>query len=103
MFKDLDQQNRGALLEVVDEFIGADGVVHPEEVKFRNELAALLDQDPLVADEDVVGDEVQLSQPIELAPRPRSANRSMQTSRCSIRRKPTGTRCASAGPASSPA
>lgn len=69
MFKDLDQQNRGALLEVVDEFISADGVVHPEEVKFRNELAALLDQDPLVSDEDVVGDEVQLSQPIELAPR----------------------------------
>jgi uncharacterized tellurite resistance protein B-like protein len=69
MFKDLDQQNRCALLEVVDEFIGADGVVHPEEVKFRNELAALLDQDPMVSDEDVVGDEVQLSQPIELAPR----------------------------------
>jgi uncharacterized tellurite resistance protein B-like protein len=69
MFKDLDHQNRGALLDVVDEFISADGVVHPEEVKFRNELAALLDQDPLVADEDVVGDEVQLSQPIDLAPR----------------------------------
>ena len=40
MFKDLDQDNRAALLEVVDDFIGADGVVHPEEVKFRNELAA---------------------------------------------------------------
>ena len=69
MFKDLDADNRGALLAVVDEFINADGVVHPEEVKFRNELAALLDQDPLLGDEDVVGDEVELSQPIELEPR----------------------------------
>lgn len=69
MFKDLDADNRGALLAVVDEFINADGVVHPEEVKFRNELAALLDQDPLLGDEDVVGDEVELSQPIELTPR----------------------------------
>lgn len=69
MFKDLDQDNRGALLAVVDEFINADGVVHPEEVKFRNELAALLDQDPLLDDQDVIADEVELSQPIELAPR----------------------------------
>ncbi|PRQ02651.1 metallophosphoesterase family protein [Enhygromyxa salina] len=69
MFKDLDADNREALLGVVDEFIGADGVVHPEEVKFRNELAALLDQDPMVGDEDVVGDEVELQQPIELQPR----------------------------------
>src|SRR5690606_30335177 len=69
MFKDLDHDNRGALLAVVDEFINADGVVHPEEVKFRNELAALLDQDPLLDDQDVIADEVELSQPIELAPR----------------------------------
>jgi hypothetical protein len=69
MFKDLDHDNRGALLAVVDEFINADGVVHPEEVKFRNELAALLDQDPLLNDEDVVADDVELSQPIELQPR----------------------------------
>src|SRR5690606_27857342 len=54
MFKDLDDGNREALLAVVDEFINADGVVHPEEVKFRNELAELLDQDPLLNDEDVV-------------------------------------------------
>ena len=69
MFKDLDEGNRGALLEVVDEFISADGVVHPEEVKFRNELAALLDQDPMIGDEDIVGDEVALERPMELAPR----------------------------------
>ena len=69
MFKDLDEGNRESLLEVVDEFINADGVVHPEEVKFRNELAALLDQDPMIGDEDVVGDEVALSKPIKLEPR----------------------------------
>ena len=34
--------NREALLGIVDEFINADGVVHPAEVKFRNDLAALL-------------------------------------------------------------
>ena len=69
MFKDLDVGNREALLGVVDEFINADGVVHPEEVKFRNELAALLDQDPMVTEEDVVGDEVALEKPIDLQPR----------------------------------
>ncbi len=66
MFKDLDVDNRAALLEVVDDFIGADGVVHPEEVKFRNELAALLEQDPLVSDDDVVAEEVALGEPVEL-------------------------------------
>jgi uncharacterized tellurite resistance protein B-like protein len=69
MFKDLDADNREALLEVVDEFINADGVVHPEEVKFRNELAGLLDQDPMLDDNDVIGDEVELGAPVELRPR----------------------------------
>jgi len=69
MFKDLDDDNRTALLDVVDEFINADGVVHPEEVKFRNELAALLNQDPMLDDEDVIGDEVALGQAIDLQPR----------------------------------
>ena len=69
MFKDLDEGNRGALLEVVDEFIGADGVVHPEEVKFRNELASLLNQDPMIGDEDVIGEEVALERPVTLSPR----------------------------------
>lgn len=69
MFKDLDDENREALLGIVDEFINADGVVHPEEVKFRNELAALLNQDPLLNDEDVIGDEVALGDAIDLQPR----------------------------------
>jgi uncharacterized tellurite resistance protein B-like protein len=69
MFKDLDDDNREALLAVVDEFINADGVVHPEEVKFRNELAALLDQDPMLNDEDFVADGVELAQPGDLRAR----------------------------------
>lgn len=69
MFRDLDEGNREALLEVVDEFINADGVVHPEEVKFRNELAELLDQDPMISDEDIVGEEVELSEPVKIEPR----------------------------------
>jgi hypothetical protein len=44
LFEGLSPSNRTALLEIVDDFINADGVVHPEEVKFRNELAALLGQ-----------------------------------------------------------
>ncbi len=69
MFHDLDAGNREALLGIVDEFINADGVVHPEEVKFRNELAALLDQAPLIGDEDMIGDEVVLGAPAKLEPR----------------------------------
>jgi uncharacterized tellurite resistance protein B-like protein len=69
MFKDLDQDNRAALLEVVDDFIGADGVVHPEEVKFRNELAALLEQDPLIGDEDVVVEGVAVGEAVQLQAR----------------------------------
>lgn len=42
LLEGLDDGARSDLLGVVDEFINADGVVHPEEVKFRNELAALL-------------------------------------------------------------
>ncbi|MCA9710316.1 MAG: metallophosphoesterase [Myxococcales bacterium] len=45
MFRELDSGSRDALLDIVDEFIGADGVVHPAEVKFRNDLAALLGAD----------------------------------------------------------
>jgi len=37
--------NKEALfLALVDEFIHADGVVHPAEIEFRNDLASLLGQ-----------------------------------------------------------
>jgi uncharacterized tellurite resistance protein B-like protein len=68
MFQDLSPDNRKALLTVVDDFIGADGVVHPEELKFRNELADLLQQESRVDDEDVVSAAIQLSGPVDLAP-----------------------------------
>ncbi len=42
IFRSFDEANRNALMEVIDEFIMADGVEHPAEVEFRNELADLL-------------------------------------------------------------
>jgi len=42
IFKKLDEDNRSALLGTVDELMQADGVVHPNERKFRDELGALL-------------------------------------------------------------
>src|SRR6185436_2373553 len=37
-----DDDNRAALLATLDELMRADGVVHPNEEKFRDELFALL-------------------------------------------------------------
>jgi uncharacterized tellurite resistance protein B-like protein len=42
LFKSFDRTNQEALLETVDEFIMADGHMHPAETKFRSELADLL-------------------------------------------------------------
>lgn len=42
IFHSFDRENRNSLMEVIDEFIMADGVSHPAEVEFRNELADLL-------------------------------------------------------------
>jgi len=42
IFRSFEEDNRSALMEVIDEFIMADGVEHPAEVEFRNELADLL-------------------------------------------------------------
>ncbi len=43
IFGAFDRANQEALLETVDELIRADGEVHPAELAFRSELAALLD------------------------------------------------------------
>jgi hypothetical protein len=45
IFQAFDRENQEALLESVDELIRADGELHPAEVKFRAELAALLESD----------------------------------------------------------
>ena len=42
LFKDFDEDNRAGLLSTVDELMYADGVVHPSELAFRNELSRLL-------------------------------------------------------------
>jgi hypothetical protein len=69
MFQGLSEHNRVALLQVVDDFIDADGVQHPEEIKFRNELAALLNQDPVVDEADLISLSVELNKPTKLAAR----------------------------------
>ncbi len=43
LFKQFDEDNRKQLLATVDELMHADGVVHPNELKFRNDVAELLD------------------------------------------------------------
>jgi uncharacterized tellurite resistance protein B-like protein len=45
IFKSFDQGNQEQLMDTIDELIQADGQVHPAEVKFRGELAALLEED----------------------------------------------------------
>ncbi len=42
LFKQFDEENRAALLGTVDVLMMADGVVHPSEQQFRDELLALL-------------------------------------------------------------
>jgi hypothetical protein len=66
LFEGLSLENRTRLLAVVDEFINADGVVHPEEVKFRNELAALLGEAALTDDSAEVEGVVEIAKPVEL-------------------------------------
>ena len=50
LFQGFDEDNRAALLATVDELMHADGVVHPNEMKFRNELYRLLTT-PIEVDE----------------------------------------------------
>ncbi len=45
IFKSFDEASQEQLMATIDELIGADGVVHPAEAKFRGELADLLNQE----------------------------------------------------------
>ncbi|MET0794865.1 MAG: metallophosphoesterase family protein [Polyangiaceae bacterium] len=45
IFKGFDAGNQEQLMDTIDELIRADGQVHPAELKFRGELAALLEAD----------------------------------------------------------
>ena len=66
LFRQLTVENRAALLGLVDEFISADGVVHPAEVQFRNDLASLLGQPGIPEPTVDVGERVEIARPIEL-------------------------------------
>src|SRR6478609_1974494 len=55
IFKGFDTANQEQLMSTIDELIHADGQVHPAELKFRGELAALLEADlgvELLEDDD---------------------------------------------------
>lgn len=45
IFKSFDDDSQNLLMDAIDELIRADGEVHPAEVKFRAELADLLEDD----------------------------------------------------------
>jgi hypothetical protein len=66
LFEELSPHNRAALLETVDEFINADGVVHPAEVAFRDDLARLLGHEPMADQAVVSGERVEIEAAIEL-------------------------------------
>lgn len=53
IFRKLDEDNRKSLLDTVDELMRADGVVHPNEQRFRDELVQLLTS-PLELDDDEI-------------------------------------------------
>src|SRR5215470_3650237 len=52
LFKGFSPENQQQLLEVVDKLISADGVIHPNEQKFRDELRALLNSEAPIKLED---------------------------------------------------
>ena len=68
IFSRFDETNRQALMDTIDQFIMADGVAHPAEVAFRNELADLLNQDIMLELDDLefVSSEVTIQPEVRL-------------------------------------
>jgi hypothetical protein len=73
LFRGFDRAGQEALLETVDEFVVADGHLHPAEAKFRGELSSLLDADTIALELEEVHDAaragaegVRMSGPVEL-------------------------------------
>ncbi|HFE44064.1 MAG TPA: serine/threonine protein phosphatase [Nannocystis exedens] len=66
---ELDDANREALMTTVDEFIAADGEVHPSEIAFRNQLAELLGSEILIDESALQGLGIALEQPATLLPK----------------------------------
>ncbi len=74
LFKQFDESNQRDLLDAAAKLIAADGVEHPNETRFRQELAALLGAEVPVIDEDVPAAEpppppLQVAPPVEPPPR----------------------------------
>ena len=72
LFQGFDEDNRAGLLATVDELMYADGVVHPAELEFRNELYRLLRAPVTIDDaeiEDVLPGTVVVGEPVALAAR----------------------------------
>jgi hypothetical protein len=53
LFTRFDEESRARLLAIAEQMIAADGVVHPEELRFRDELHALLDAPQQLDDVEV--------------------------------------------------
>ena len=68
IFRSFEPENRNALMDVIDEFIMADGVSHPAEVEFRNELADLLNLEPMLDMDDleVIASSLQITEEVKL-------------------------------------
>jgi hypothetical protein len=68
LLEGLSDDNQQQLLQTVDELIHADGVVHPEEIKFRNALAGLLGRDTLEDEGLSPAAPVAIAKPVDLPP-----------------------------------
>ena len=68
LFQGFDRSNQEALLEAVDDLIRADGELHPAELKFRSELAALLesDLDLMVLEETATTPRASIAAPVRM-------------------------------------
>ncbi len=53
IFKGFEEENQAHLLETVHELVAADGVTHPAEARFLDELQALLSADILLEEDDI--------------------------------------------------
>jgi len=69
IFQSFDKAGQESLMETVDELLMADGVAHPAEVKFRAELASLLESDlGIVLEEEREPHAVKVAEEVQLLP-----------------------------------
>lgn len=70
IFRSFDEDNQLELLATCEELIGADGKIHPEEVKFRDEVRALLQtEEPMLDGEPLEGAGIVIEEGQRLEPR----------------------------------